>query len=114
MRCDANSKCPCVILILGQGLHAHLSAKYEPATGVLSNSLAIAWHGTLHETDVDVSVLLRQASPVIVKAGPRSIEFMQSMLQALESALWGLLIPQGWLPDALIPAPASAAPDVAE
>ena len=105
MRCDASSTCPCVILTLGFGIQAHLSAKYDSQLDVLSAGLSISRHGTLYPVEVDVLTLVAKSSPEIIQVGPRSLTLCTSVLQALQSSLWTLLIPQGWIPPELRPAP---------
>lgn len=105
MRCDAISNCPCVILTLGNGIQAHLSAKYDPLQDELISGLSIARHGDLYLIDEDVLKLVAQSSPATIQVGPRQLTLCTSVLQALQSSLWSLLIPQGWIPPELRPTP---------
>ncbi len=105
MRCDASSHCPCVILTLGNGIQAHLSAKYEPLHDELMTGLSISRHGDLYPIDEDVLKLVAQTFPATIQVGPRQLTLCTSVLQALQSSLWSLLIPQGWIPPELLPIP---------
>lgn len=105
MRCDSSSICPCVIVTLGNGIQAHLSAKYDPLHEELISWLSISRRGDLYPIDEDVLKLVAQTSPATIQVGPRQLTLCTSVLQALQSSLWSLLIPQGWIPPELLPIP---------